>query len=164
MPEVFMHDVYQINVAKTEFREAYNTADVDRLLSVFASGGFTNMSDGQPSKYGEEARAELRNRAAALFAEYSVKLAVIVIDVVVLGKTAYDYGWHEFILTPRGTGDPIRKRERYFELWTEDAAGSWKISLHINNPDVREEWGGSVSRWFLSEEQSGNPSGNATIS
>ena len=32
---ISMDDIYKINVAKTEFREAYNTGDVDRLLAVF---------------------------------------------------------------------------------------------------------------------------------
>ena len=35
-----MDDTYQINIAKTEFREAYNRSDVDQLLSVFDDEGF----------------------------------------------------------------------------------------------------------------------------
>jgi ketosteroid isomerase-like protein len=148
-----MDDIYQINVAKSEFREAYNTGDVDRLLAVFASGGFTDMSEGGASKFGQQATAKLHEQAASLFAGYSVKLTVIIIDIVVHGDTAYDYGWHELILTPKNGGEPIHKRHRYFELWSKNAEGSWKISLHINNQDVREELGGNVSHWFLSEEQ-----------
>lgn len=30
-----MDDIYAINAAKTELREGYNTADVDRILSLF---------------------------------------------------------------------------------------------------------------------------------
>jgi ketosteroid isomerase-like protein len=145
-----MDEVYRINMAKTEFREAYNTANVERLLLVFAADGFSEMADGQPSKSGQEARANLRARAEALFAEFSVRLAVIVVKVVVLGTTAYDYGWHEFTLIPKGGGETIRKRQRYFELWTKDTSGSWKISLQINNLDVPEVLGESQSHWFLS--------------
>ncbi len=148
-----MDDVYQINVAKSEFREAYNTADVDRLLAVFSTEGFTDMSEGGASKFGQRATARLREQAASLFAEHSVKLTVIIIDIVVRGDTAYDYGWHELILKPKNGGEEIRRRHRYFELWSKNAEGSWKISFHINNQDVREELGGSVSHWFLSEEQ-----------
>lgn len=96
-----MSDVYQINLAKTAFREAYAAADVDQLLSVFAPGGFTDMSEGLPSKYGEEAKATLRDRAENLFAQFSVKLNCIIIDISVMGGTAYDFGWHEWILTPK---------------------------------------------------------------
>ena len=40
-----MDDTYQINVAKTEFREAYNRGEVDRLLSVFENEGFTDINE-----------------------------------------------------------------------------------------------------------------------
>ena len=147
-----MNDIYKINIAKTEFREAYNTGDVDRLLAVFTDDGFTSMFEGEPSQFGGRARSSLRDEAAKLFADYSVQMSVIIIDIVVRGSIAYDYGWHEFTLMPKDGGEPIRKRLRYFELWSKDPSGDWKIAFHINNQDVREELGGSVSHWFLSEE------------
>jgi hypothetical protein len=73
-----MDDNYQINAAKTEFREAYNRGDLDRLLSVFENEGFTDMSEGGPSLYGREAREGLRRRSTELFAEYSVGLPLII--------------------------------------------------------------------------------------
>jgi ketosteroid isomerase-like protein len=91
-----------------------------------------------------------------LFAEYSVRLAVIIIDIVVLGDTAYDFGWHEFTLKPKNGGETVRKRLRYLEVWEKNSSGNWKLSLIINNADVREELAGCVSHWFLSEEQAGN--------
>ena len=148
-----MDDVYKINLAKTEFREAYNTGDVERLLEVFNADGFTDMAEGGPSKYGAEAISRLRDQASALFAEYAVRLSPIIIDIVVLGDTAYDYGWHEFTFKPKSGGAETRKRQRYFELWNRNSGGDWKISLHINNGDVREELNGYASHWFLIEEQ-----------
>ena len=148
-----MDDAYRINVAKTEFREAYNTGDVDRLLSVFDPGGFTDMSEGGPTKYGPEAITTLRDQASRLFSQYSVKLLILINRIIVFGDTANDYGWHEFTLTPKNGGEPIRKRQRYCELWNRKGSGEWKISLHITNEDVREELGGFVSHWFLSEER-----------
>jgi ketosteroid isomerase-like protein len=151
-----MDDTYRINVAKTEFREAYNRGDVDQLLSVFEDEGFTDMSEGHPNLYGQEARVELRKRSTELFSEYSVRLAVIVNDVVVLGGTAYDFGWHEFTLEPKNGGETVRKRQRYLEVWKKTSSGEWKISIFVNNADVREELAGGVSHWFLSEELAGN--------
>src|SRR5947208_11442058 len=148
-----MDDIYKINVAKTEFREAYNTGDVDRLLAVFASEGFTSMLEGGPSQFGGRARSSLRKETAELFDGYSVQMSVIIIDIVVRGDTAYDYGWHEFSLKPKNGGEPIRKRQRYFELWSKDGGGNWKISLHMNNADVPEELNGYKTQWFLSEDQ-----------
>jgi ketosteroid isomerase-like protein len=155
-----MDDTYQINVAKTEFREAYNCGDVHQLLSVFEDEGFTDMSEDHPNLYGQEAREGLRERSTELFGEYSVRLAVIINDIVVLGDTAYDFGWHEFTLEPKNGGETIRKRQRYLELWKKNPRGEWKISVFVNNADVREEFAGRVSHWFLSEEQPGNPSGS----
>jgi ketosteroid isomerase-like protein len=148
-----VNDVYQINLAKTSFREAYAAADVDQLLSVFAPEGFTDMSEGLASKYGEEARTTLRQRAEKLFAEYSVRLNCIIIDISIMGGTAFDFGWHEWILTPKNGGPPVHMRHRYFELWSKDTSAGWKITLFVNNLDVREELGESRSRWFLSEEK-----------
>ncbi len=148
-----MDDTYQINLAKTEFREGYNQGDVDRILSVFDEDGFTDMSEGGPSSYEEASLEALRQRSKELFAKYAVRLAVIIIEIVILGDTAYDYGWHEFVLNPLNGGEVIRKRERYFELWRKNSSGRWKISLLINNADVREQMAGKVSHWFLSESR-----------
>src|ERR1700757_2939145 len=147
-----MDTKYAINLAKTDYREAYEQGDVERLLSVFAMDGFTDMSEGLPSKYGQEERMVLRSRAEQLFADYVVKLNVIIIDVVIQGDTARDYGWHEWILTPKAGGSSLRKRERYFEQWTREPDGSWRICFFLNNADVPEQIGASVSRWFKTEE------------
>ena len=152
-----MSDVYAINVAKTEFREGYNTGDVGRLMATFQPDGFTDMSEGEPSKYGAEATAVWRKRLAELFDQYTVKLTTIIIDIVALGNAAYDYGWHELTLTPKAGGPAVRKRFRYFELWKKDAAGQWKIATHMTNSDVPEELNGFKSHWFLSEETSLRP-------
>jgi ketosteroid isomerase-like protein len=154
-----MDDTYLINTAKTEFREAYNRGDVEQLLSVFDEEGFTDMSEGGPSLYDQAAREGLRERATELFAQYDVKLAVIVIKIVVDGNLAYDYGWHEFTLRPKGAGETLRKRHRYCEVWKKNPSGRWRISSFINNADVREELAGHASHWFLSEEQGRDASG-----
>jgi ketosteroid isomerase-like protein len=142
---------YVINLGKTIYREAYEQGDVEKLLAVFATDGFTDMAEGLPSKYGQEARTVLRSRAEQLFAFYTVKLNIIIIDVAVHGDAACDYGWHEWILTPKAGGSVVRKRDRYFELWVREQDGSWRISFFLNNADVRERIGSSVSRWFMTE-------------
>jgi len=147
-----MDDKYAISVAKTIYREAHEKGDVEKLLSVFGTNGFTDMSAGQPSQYEQEARTVLRDRATQLFAEYTVRLNVIIIDVVIQGDTARDHGWHEWILTPKAGGPAVRRRDRYFELWNHEGDAAWRISLFLNNTDVREQVGSSASRWFMTEE------------
>jgi hypothetical protein len=145
-----MDDTYRINVAKTEFREAYEAGDVDRLVSVFNPNGFTDMSEGAPNRYGPEAIASLRDQVGGLFSKYSIRMTPIINRIVITGDKAYDYGWHEFALISWDEKETILKRERYFELWSKSAEGKWTISLFITNADVREELNGSASTWFLS--------------
>jgi len=130
-----MEDVYEINVAKTEFREAYNAGSVDRLLGVFADE-FTDMSAGVPSFFGADARSVFRPRVAKLFEQYQVTLIVTIIAIRVFGNTAFDYGWHTLTLAPKGGGTPITTRQRYFETWQKNSGGRWKIDLYIDNVDV----------------------------
>src|SRR5260370_22970070 len=127
-------DKYAISVAKTEYREAYNSGDVDRLLAVFASA-FTDWSDGEPSFYGEEARRALRLRAGELFGRYDVEIVVIMFDVVVKGDFAYDWGCHKVRLTDKNTGDVTNARYRYFETWTKEN-GAWKIDHIITTKEL----------------------------
>ncbi|HET7872987.1 MAG TPA: nuclear transport factor 2 family protein [Terriglobales bacterium] len=127
-------DQQKISVAKTEYREAYNTADVERLLPVFASG-FTDCSEGEPSFYGEEARRALRLRTEELFRRYSVELFVIIIDIVVKGDFAYDWGWHKVRLTDKTGGETTETKYRYLETWTKED-GAWKINYIITNKEL----------------------------
>jgi hypothetical protein len=63
----------------------------------------------------------------------------------------YEWGWHEYTLTPKSGGEAIRKRERYYETWTKDSTGKWRISFLISNEDVPEVLNGYQTRWFRSE-------------
>ena len=67
-----MDDVYAINVAKSQFRDGFNTGDPDLVLSVFAPT-FTDMSDGRPSRYREDARLKLSAYLSDLFAHFTTR-------------------------------------------------------------------------------------------
>jgi ketosteroid isomerase-like protein len=128
------NDQYAISSAKTQYREAYNTGDVVRLLDVFASE-FTDCSDGEPSFYGEEARRALRLRTNDLFQRYDVEVAIIIIDISVKGDFAFDWGWHNVRLTDKKTGDFTCTKYRYFETWKKEN-GVWKIDYIITNKEL----------------------------
>ena len=115
-----------------------------------------------PTLYGQAAREGLRERATELFAQYELKLTVIVNEIAVVGQVAYDYGCHEFTLKPKGAGETLRKRHRYFEVWRKNSSGQWRIFSFIDNADVREELAGHASHWFLSEKQAGDAGGAVT--
>jgi ketosteroid isomerase-like protein len=130
-----MDDVYAINVAKSNYREGFNTADVERVLSAFAPE-FRDMSDARPTRSGADAAAKLRRSLAELFAEYEANLNVIIIAISVFGNNAVDYGWHELTLRPRNGGEPVYRRTRYFELWSKRPNGDWMISKFMDNRDM----------------------------
>ena len=130
-----MDDVYAINVAKSQFRDGFNTGDRDLVLSVFAPR-FTDMSFGRPSRYGEDAGEKLGALLADLFSRYEAKINVIIIAIRIEGNTAVDHGWHELTLTPKSGGEAIYRRTRYLEVWTKQATGEWRISLYMDNADL----------------------------
>ena len=130
-----MDDYYEINVAKTHFREAYNTGNVDLLLNV-THPNFVDFSDARNSAFSDGARNALRSHFAQLFARYKVELVVIMIEIRLSGEVAYDYGWHEFTFTPKDGGAPEFVRERYVDIWRKNGAGNWKLWMYINNRDV----------------------------
>jgi hypothetical protein len=68
-----MDDVYTINVAKTEFREAYNTGDTERLSALLDSS-LTDLSNGRCSGYGEGGKAALRSYLRDLFAKFDARM------------------------------------------------------------------------------------------
>lgn len=130
-----MDDAYAIRLAKTELREAFRAGSVSRLLAVF-SDGFADMSAGQPSFFGLEARAVLHHRMQKLFARYRAQLAVTIISIRIQGALAFDWGWHTLTLVPKKQGRTVVTRTRYLEIWQKDAAGKWKIGIFLDNVDL----------------------------
>jgi len=132
-----MDDLYAINAAKSEFREGFNLADPSRMLAI-ADPDLVNFSDGQPSEFGESGLDALKTRLANLFERFTAKLAVIVIEIRIQGDVAYDYGWHDLTLTPKNGGEPIRRRDRYVDIWRRNKEGNWKLWMYMDNRDVAD--------------------------
>lgn len=130
-----MDDVYAINLAKTEIREAYNTADPDRLLAV-VDEGLIDFSDRRQTEYSQCGKPALRTHLEALFSKYNARLALVIIEIKIMGETAVEYGWHELTLTPKAGGDSVYARTRYLDLWRKDKSGLWKLAIFMDNADV----------------------------
>ena len=127
-------DEYAISVAKTEYREAYNTGDVDRLVAVFAPQ-YVDWSEGEASFYADEAPRALRLRAKELFQRFHVELTIMMVRVTVMGNTASDRGWHKVRLRDKATGEETFTVYRYFESWVKQN-GAWKINFIISNKEM----------------------------
>ena|SRR5579863_2397783 len=132
-----MDDLYAINVAKSDFRDCFNLSDVSRLLTI-ADPELVNFSDGQPCEFGASGLDAWKIRLANLFDRFTAELAVIVIEIRLQGDVAYDYGWHDLTLSPKDGSQPIRRRDRYVDIWRKDKKGQWKLWMYMDNQDVAD--------------------------
>ena len=133
-----MDDVQSIRLAKTELREAYRTRDLKRAMAIF-SDNYSDLSNGNASFWGAEAKAVLRHRLQKLFAHYRPTLVVTIISIAVQGGLAFDWGWHKLTLVGKKAGRKISKRTRYLEIWQKEADGQWRIAIFIDNADVKPQ-------------------------
>jgi hypothetical protein len=129
-----MDDRYAINLAKSRFREGFNSADEEMILSIYDCA-FVDMSFGLPSFFDADARDVLRVRLRRLFHDYTTEMAVLIIDIVLNGDKALDRGWHILKLTDKRNGAQQTIRTRYFETWRRDAERGWIITSFIDNLD-----------------------------
>ena len=129
--------MYAINAAKSEFRDSFNLGDVSKFLAI-ADPDLVSFSDGVPSEFGKTGLGALKTRLASLFERFSAKLVVIVIEVRLQGDLAYDYGWHDLMLTPKDGGGQIHQRNRYVDIWRKTGDGKWKLWMYIDNQDVAD--------------------------
>jgi ketosteroid isomerase-like protein len=132
-----MDDMYAINAAKTEFRECFNLGDVSKILAI-ADPDLVSFNDGAPSEFGKSGLNVLKNRLANLFERFTVKLVIVVIEIRLRGDIAYDYGWHDFTLTPKQAGETIHRRDRYVDIWRRNKEGTWKLWMYIDNQDIAD--------------------------
>jgi ketosteroid isomerase-like protein len=132
-----MDDLYAINAAKSEFRDCFNFSDASRLVAI-ADPDLVNFSDGQPCEFGVSGLEALKTRLEKLFERFTAKLVVIVIEIRLQGDIAHDYGWHDLTLTPKDGGQPVRRRDRYVDIWRRNKEGNWKLWMYMDNQDVAE--------------------------
>jgi ketosteroid isomerase-like protein len=105
------------------------------VLSVY-DDAFADMSFGMPSFYYSDARDVFRACLKRIFRDYTAKMTIILIDIVLNGDKAFDWGWHVLDLTSKETGEQIQVRTRYFETWRRDATRGWLVTSFIDNLDL----------------------------
>ena len=140
MPEgnTTSQDRYAINAANTEIREGYKTANVERILSVFADT-LTDLRAEAPTFFGPDGKFVLRGRLEKLFRDFDVDFVPIIIDIIIGKGVAVEYGWHETTLRPKSGGPAQTSRTRYMQTWVQDPQDAWRIVVFIDNPDQKPE-------------------------
>jgi hypothetical protein len=95
-----MDDIYAINLAETIFREGFNEGDAERILLIY-DDAFADMSFGMPCFYYSDAKDVFRATFSRLFRDCVATMKLIIVDVVLDGDKALDWGWHVLDLRSR---------------------------------------------------------------
>lgn len=130
-----MDDLYAINFAKTEFREAFNTADPERLIALL-DPEFVYMEDGLGLARGGDARDTIRARFREVTKHYHLQLLPIIIEIRIQDSVAHDYGLHLWKKTPRDGSPQVTRKDRYVDIWRKNEQGEWKLWVYMSNSDL----------------------------
>jgi ketosteroid isomerase-like protein len=126
-----MDDLYAINSGKTEFREAFNAGDPERLIALL-DPAFVYMPDGVPTVNRTGAADAIRAQFRELTAYY-VQLIPIIIEIRIQDSVAWDYGWQTWRKTPRDGGSEVTVKDRYVNVWRKNKRGEWKLWMYMSN-------------------------------
>jgi ketosteroid isomerase-like protein len=130
-----MDDLYAINFAKTEFREAFNSGDPERLIALL-DPTFVYMPDALSLATGADAANAIRVQFRELTASYRVQLQPIIIEIRVQDSVAFEYGWHIWKKTPHDRSPLVHAKNRYVDIWRKNETGEWKLWMYMNNADI----------------------------
>ena len=127
-----MDDLYAINFGKTEFREAFNTSDPERVIALL-DPEFVYMPDGLSQTMGTGAVETIRAQFRELTARYNVQLLPIIIEIRIQDSVAWDYGWQTWRKSPRDGGSEVTVKDRYVNVWRKNERGEWKLWMYMSN-------------------------------
>lgn len=130
-----MDDLYAINFAKTEFREAFNTADSERLIALL-DPEFVYIPDGLGFAKGECVVDAIRAQFREFTESYHVQLTPIITEIRIQDSVAWDYGLHFWKKTPRDGSPQVSRKDRYVDIWRKNEKGEWKLWMYMNNSDI----------------------------
>ncbi len=133
-----MDDLYAINLAKTEFRDAYNSGDPEPLIALLDPAA-VYFAENRQMAIGAGVADAIRKHITELSEQYEMRLAPIIIEIRLQGDVACEYGWHEWSFVPKNGNTPFTRKDRYVDLWRKNAAGQWKLWTYIDNIDVPME-------------------------
>lgn len=113
-----------------QWEEAANTAQVERLMEVYAPDAVI-LPPGGPTIEGSETIRELFRQE---FERFDTKIAFTTQEIEVEGDMAYRRGRYVWRGTPRGTGQALETTNKFLEIWRRQPDGSWRITVDIWNP------------------------------
>jgi uncharacterized protein (TIGR02246 family) len=121
-------DAEQITRAISEFIDAYNAGDADRVAAYYADD-LVKVRAGAPA----EGKAETARRIKDVLARFQGHLTVHNDEITVSGDMAFTRGTLSITLVPRDGSGPTQALERrYLEVWRKDA-GRWRVVRTMDN-------------------------------
>ena len=122
-----MDDRQAIESAISEFVEAYNAGDIDRLLQYY-SDDLIKVRHGAPA----ETRADTVRRVAAVFEKFNSRVDVVADEICTFGETAFTRGSFRVTPRPKAGGDSQVIYRRYLEIWRKES-GRWQVTRTMDN-------------------------------
>ncbi len=123
-----------------QWEEAANTAQVERLLDVYAPDAVI-LPPGGPLIEGSQTIRELFRQE---FERFDTKIAFTTQAIEVDGDLAYRRGRYVWRGTPRGSAEAFETTNKFLEVWERQSDGSWKIAVDMWNAAESQAPAGGV--------------------
>jgi len=119
-------DVAQIYELCNEYAAAFNHADLETLVSLWAEGGL-QLPPNCPSRVGKDT---IREGMQHLFDQFIIEhMTIQTEEVRLMGNKAYTHGTYKVHLTPRGGGETKICSGKFLDILEKQFDGSWKINV-----------------------------------
>lgn len=130
--ELTQADVEAINDLRMQYELAYNTRDLEGLMTLWADDAMRLPPNG-PAVSGRDAIAE---GFQTEFGEYTAEVSTSSEEVKGAGQWAFDRGSYSITVTPQAGGESIQENGKYLVICQRQADGSWKVSRIMWNENA----------------------------
>ena len=124
-------DVGALEKRIDQWLDAYNKADVARMMDVFGDD-FTMDVEGAP---GSPDKAETSHVYEGVFAKYDTHIEGDTDELRVSGDMAFDRGHYVQTLTPKAGGATLVHKGHFMEVW-ERRGGVWRVQRLMDMSDA----------------------------
>jgi uncharacterized protein (TIGR02246 family) len=123
-------DVAAIDTVRSDYAAAYNSGDVNKLITLYASDAVM-MQEHQPAVVGAE---NIRKALEGTMSQFTTSLTLRAEETKVTGDMAFDRGTFKLALTPKAPGGAgMNENGKYLVLLQKGADGAWKLAREIGN-------------------------------
>jgi uncharacterized protein (TIGR02246 family) len=132
----------QIRSATAAWNDAYNSADLDRLMALYAEDA-VSMPPGRPAL---EGRAAIESHFQSLFATFVAHHETSIVDLELAGDLAIERGRYTATFTPKDGNAPNSEIGKYLVV-RRQAGNVWRIVWEIWNS--QEQLPAQTTGWSL---------------